>query len=233
VTQGNDSSRPPAARRLVLESVARRCTTELEMDAATIAVASGPGSWMPAYATDPSVEQLEQFAFTVGEGPCFDTLRDHAPVIVPDLSRPAAGHRWPIWTSRARELNISTVAAFPIQAGAIAAGALTVYATEVTTLDADRYALALRLADVAFLGLLDLKAGLDDSTSTDQDLSILLRADVHRAAGMVMAQAAIPIDEALARLRAYAFSSGRPLTEIAADVVNRRLRFEPEPDRAE
>jgi AmiR/NasT family two-component response regulator len=62
----------------------------------------------------------------------------------------------------------------------------------------------------------------------EADLTRLLRAEVHRAAGMVMAQAGVTIEDALVRLRAYAFSSGRSLTEVASDVVERRLRFDPD-----
>ena len=49
---------------------------------------------------------------------------------------------------------------------------------------------------------------------------------VHQAAGMVATQLGVPVDEALLRLRAHAFSSGRPLTDIARDVVSRTLRLD-------
>jgi len=49
---------------------------------------------------------------------------------------------------------------------------------------------------------------------------------VHQAAGMVAVQLGIPVGEALVRLRAQAFSSGRPLADIALDVVSRTLRLD-------
>jgi AmiR/NasT family two-component response regulator len=49
---------------------------------------------------------------------------------------------------------------------------------------------------------------------------------VHNAAGMVSVQQGISITEALIRLRAYAFSHGRLLADVAEDVVARRLRPE-------
>jgi hypothetical protein len=214
--------------QLILASVGRRCVAELGVDSATIAVADGPASWMPAYASAARAGQLEQYAFTVGEGPCFDTLRDHASVVLGDLTLPVAMRRWPAWTPKARELDVRSVAAFPIQAGAISAGVLTVYSAKLGSLTGEQLATARRLADIAFLGLLDLMAGLSDPQMNEADLSVLLRAEVHRAAGMVMAQADVPIEDALVRLRAYAFGSGRTLTEVAADVLERRLRFDPE-----
>ena len=40
-------------------------------------------------------------------------------------------------------------------------------------------------------------------------------------------QLGVPVSDALVRLRAHAFRTSRPLREVAADVVARRLRLEP------
>ena len=45
---------------------------------------------------------------------------------------------------------------------------------------------------------------------------------------MVQVQAGIPTADALLMLRARAFATGRPLAEVASDVVARRLRFSAE-----
>ena len=56
------------------------------------------------------------------------------------------------------------------------------------------------------------------------------RLEVHQATGMVLVQLEIPGEDAFARLRAYAFARGRPLTDVARDVVARRLVFTDEMD---
>jgi hypothetical protein len=43
---------------------------------------------------------------------------------------------------------------------------------------------------------------------------------------MLSVQLGISVTEALIRLRAYAFGTGRPLGDVADDVVARRLRLE-------
>jgi hypothetical protein len=43
---------------------------------------------------------------------------------------------------------------------------------------------------------------------------------------MAAVQLQVDVDEALACLRAHAWSQGRPLGEVAADVVARRIRFD-------
>jgi hypothetical protein len=45
---------------------------------------------------------------------------------------------------------------------------------------------------------------------------------------MVMVQLGVSIGEAMARMRAYAYAQDRRLSDVARDVVARRLRFDPE-----
>jgi GAF domain len=228
---GQSHTLPPSSDGVLLHEICRRCIDELGVEHAAVAVADGHGGWAPAHATDPTAERLEEYAFIVGEGPSVDALHHHAPAQVADLTTQAAAARWPAWSHAAQAAGVCSVAAFPVQAGAIVSGALTVYSHRAGRLDGARFALALRLADITFLGLLDLMSGL---TAVDRAGGIdVLGADVHRAAGMVMAQSEISIDSALARLRAHAFSSGHPLASVASDVLARRLRFEPGPRSAE
>jgi len=67
--------------------------------------------------------------------------------------------------------------------------------------------------------------------ASELEAGLTLQSVVHQASGMVSAQLDVRIGEALVRLRARAFVEGRPLTEIAGDVVARRLRFPDDPDR--
>ncbi len=58
------------------------------------------------------------------------------------------------------------------------------------------------------------------------ELDTELHAVVHQAAGMVSIQLDISVGEALVRLRAHAFATDRPLTEVAREVIARTLRFD-------
>jgi hypothetical protein len=236
----------------ILELVCRRCIDELDASDASVGLAGGDGLWAPAHSTGPVAADLEQQAFALGEGPHYDALRDHCPVLVGDVDRREPQARWPTWAPYAHAAGVRTVAALPIQAGAVAAGVLMVFAPELDWLDPSRLRLALRLADTALLGLLDLAAGLGGADGADSangahgpalavdpalarpaDMADVVRAEVHQAAGMIMAQADLPILAALARLRARAYQTGRPLDDLARDVLARRIRFSPDPDSAE
>lgn len=45
---------------------------------------------------------------------------------------------------------------------------------------------------------------------------------------MLSVQLALSLPQALLRLRAHAYSSGRSITDVCQDVVERRLRLEPD-----
>lgn len=220
----------PGAESL-LSRLCHRCVEQLGVDHAAIAVAIGTGPSQPGYATSEVSAELEQYAFVVGEGPSVDAMRNHAPVIVPDLTGTSSAVRWPAWSMAAVAAGIRSVATFPIEAGAITAGTLTVYHDRSLHLDQRQLALANRFAEAAFLALLDLAAGIETPhgllaiDAVDVALPTAFGAETHQAAGMVMVQAGLPIEAALSRLRAYAFSSGRTLPEVAVDVIARRLRF--------
>ncbi len=57
-------------------------------------------------------------------------------------------------------------------------------------------------------------------------------AEVHQATGMVSVQLDSDLTVAFLRLRAHAYLTGRRLSQVAGDVVERRLGFEPDIDNA-
>ena len=64
----------------------------------------------------------------------------------------------------------------------------------------------------------------EDETNPEPALSLV----VHQAAGMVMVQLDSSVEEALVRLRAAAYADGRPVADLATDVVQGDLRFRKE-----
>lgn len=230
-------SRPDRRWQALLERICERAVTELDVAYACIAVVTGPGEWVPGGASSPVADRLEEYAFTLGEGPCFDAITDHAPVLARDLHDVSVRSRWLAWSAAAKEADVRAVLALPIEAGAITAGVLSIYAHSPWHPGATQFAAGRRLADAALLVLLDMAVAVSEFQPREDgdldELPVLLRADVHRAAGMVMVQASITIDQALARLRAHAFTAGRPLPDVAADILARRLRFAVDGDSAQ
>jgi hypothetical protein len=59
------------------------------------------------------------------------------------------------------------------------------------------------------------------------------RAEIDQATGMLTEQLGVGIAEAFLRLRAYAYAHDRRLSDLAGDIVARRLRLRPDPDPCE
>jgi hypothetical protein len=214
------------------------------------AVAAGSaqlsGAWVAAarngepdfaiYVTDLVCEQLMELQLTLGEGPCHEVLASAAPVLAADLDDAEAGRRWPAFTPEAREHGAGAVFAFPLIVGAIRAGVMGLYRRSAGPLRDGQLGDLLILADVATLLLLDSlgdggpAAGGDGAGLDGQSPDLALhRAEIDQATGMLTVQLGVPVREAFARLRAYAYSEDRRLADVASDIVARRLRLDPDP----
>ena len=118
---------------------------------------------------------------------------------------------------------------FPLRIGAVRLGALGLYRDTPGPLTDDQHAEALVVADVATRAVLALHANASPSElATEIETGANLRLVVHQACGTVAVQLGVGLTEALIRLRACAFANDRPISEIAEDIVARRLRLDPD-----
>jgi hypothetical protein len=184
----------------------------------------GPGSMLAA--SNANAGALEDLQFTLGEGPCVDASQSGRTVSVPDLTTDGV-RRWPGFTTGALETGVSAVFAVPLQVGGIRVGVLDMHRDEVGGLGSAGLLEAFAFAEAATEVLLHLQA----MRNSVAEMDLLLngssggRAVVHQATGMVSVQLSVSLSEALARLRARSFAQERPITELARDVVERRVRF--------
>ncbi len=170
--------------------------------------------------------RIEELQYTFGEGPCVDAYRQDRPVLEPDLAKPATA-RWPAFTPPAVAAGAEAVFGFPVRVGTIRLGALNLYRDQPGVLSDDQHADALVMADVAARAVLAAQAKAPpDELAAELETGGDFRFVVHQASGMVAAQLGIGVGEALVRLRAYAFANDRMLSDVAEDVVARRLRLE-------
>lgn len=201
------------------------CAEVTGMTGAGIMLMSGDIPGGAVCTTDKVSKLIEDLQFTLGEGPCVDAYNTDRPVLEPDLARPGA--RWMAFTIPAIAAGVRAVFGFPLQVGAVRLGALNLYRDEPGPLSDDQHADALVMADVSAAAVLMMQANappgkLSDELETGSDFRYV----VHQAAGMVAVQLDVNIAQAIVRLRGYSFSNDRSLTEVAQDVVARRLRFD-------
>lgn len=208
----------------VVEMVCRACVALLPVDGAAMSVIVGTAHRHSLYVTDAVAERLEAVQFSLGEGPCFEALETGQPVLVPDLCG-EGGQAWPVFTEEVGSEKVGALFAFPLRRGAARAGSIDLYRRVPGWLSEKDVAVALTIADIATSVIL---AASVPGPNGQSDMAWLMalsrnRVAVHQATGMVIAELRIPAAEALARLRGYAFATGRLLDDVAEDVLAGRL----------
>jgi len=174
-------------------------------------------------ASDAVARAAYDLEFVLGEGPARLAVANGQAV---QAAGTAVRDRWPQYGPAVARLGVQAVVAVPLQPPA-GLGAVCGY---------DRLAVvseqvAVAAGQVADALPLMLSQAADGSRRGDgvPGLPLFGEADVpavvHQAAGMVSQQCECGISDALALLRARAFSAGRPAEEIAAEVVHDGLRL--------
>lgn len=205
--------------------------TVLGVDAAAISLVFDGASTGTLGSSGNDARALDELQFTVGEGPCLESVSQCAPVMVTDLSDPAE-QRWPVYGRAMLDLRIRSVYAMPVVVAGEYVGALDLFSALPIELAAEQFAGAIAAAELAGIPVLDLlDADMHDAISDPDstawtELNALSRAEVSQATGMLVAQLGIEPAEALLRLRAHAYAAGRAATEVARDILERRLRLE-------
>ncbi len=128
--------------------------------------------------------------------------------------------------------HIRGVFAMPVVVAGEHVGALDLFRAQPGRLGGEQFAGAIAAAELAGIPLLDLLdadllAAVNDPYSNAwAELNALSRAEVSQATGMLVAQLGVEPAEALVRLRAHAYATGRIATDVARDILDRRLRLE-------
>jgi hypothetical protein len=212
------------------DRLCRACVTLLEVDAAAISLVFDGANAGTLGSSGPSARRYDELQFTLGEGPCLDSVARRAPVLVVDLAD-STEERWPAYGSAMLAYQIRGVHAIPVLVAGEYVGALDLFCAKPGPLGPTQLAGAIAAAELAAIPVLDLldadlQAAVSDPNSASwAELNALSRAEVSQATGMVMAQLNVDAADALVRLRAHAYANDRSVIDTARDVLNRRLRL--------
>ena len=201
------------------------------VDRAAVTVVLAAMSRQTLATSGPEAAELEELTLTLGEGPGIDAV-EGGPVLVSDLAAAECLTRWPMFAPAALDLGVRAVFALPLRVGGVRLGTIDLFRDRPGDLSGEQLADALVLADTACALLLDdhQHAGSPPNGHRPESAG-LHHAEVHQATGMMIVQLGVSAAVALVRLRAYAYANDRRLRDVAGDVVARRLRFEPDPER--
>ena len=205
--------------------------TLLDVDAAAISLVFDGANTGTLGCSGSLAKDYDELQFTLGEGPCLDSVVHRAPVLVPDLVDPTDA-RWPLYGPAMLDMKIRGVHALPVVVAGEYVGALDLFCGHPGQLSSNHLAGAVIAAELAGVPLIDLLSGDLKAAASDPDsdawaeLNTLSRAEVSQATGMLVAQLHVEPAVALLRLRAHAYATGRAATQVARDILERRITLE-------
>lgn len=199
------------------------CVETLDVDGAALSLThegTTRGTFGSSSSTSRTIDELQ---YTYGEGPCLQAAFTGVPVLVADLA--ALGDvRWPAFRRAVMDVGVAAVFALPVAIMSTRIGALDLYRQRRGPLTADDLVSGLFAAELAALPLLDLveEVDWDDAGEGGQQwhqLASLERVEVYQATGMLVGALDVSPEEALVRLRGYAFSHNMTASEVAYAIV--------------
>ena len=215
-----------------MERLCRQCVRAASVDGGSVALVSTHGSRVALGSTDTMAAELEEIQMTLGEGPYLDAASSLSPVQVHNFADPATAgaERWPFLAKEVARLDVCALFAFPVGLGEVPVGTIGLYRRKPGPLSTTQLGAALTAVDDIAASLMEQDTWTEVASrpTSGQDPPTHLVAGtalVHQAAGMTMIQLDVSIEESMALLRATAFAEGVPLTDLAREVVERRIRL--------
>jgi GAF domain-containing protein len=177
--------------------------------------------------TDPLASEADRLQTQAGDGPALRALRDVRPQHVHDT---ATENRWPRFGRQAASLGVRSCYALPLVTGGEVAGALVLYGRRPGAFGPEEIRRAERFARNA-AGALTLALRLASCADQNDQLrsSIMSRAVIDQALGVIMATQRCPQEKALALLRGVSQNTNVKLRDLAASIVSNVTGEPPQP----
>ena len=201
----------------VLTGLTSRSVELLEASAAGILLADPEGHLRVIGASTEEVGLLELFQIQNDEGPCLDCFHTGAVVADDNLS---ASSQWPKFAAESLRAGFPSVCAVPLRLKDLILGCLNLFMMEPIALSESEISLAQALADVASIAIVqDLATREAAIREGHLQHALNSRIVIEQAKGMIAERARVDMDDAFARLRVFARSSNRGLTDVAEGLV--------------
>jgi hypothetical protein len=206
--------------------LARAIARMLPVDGAGISLDGGDGRRIPLGASSEPAAVAERLQFTVGDGPCMTAQASREPVfaLLEDLRR-----RWPAFADLFHERTpYCAVVALPLREAISGLGAIDLYFhREDAVPDLDVFE-AMAVGDLVTSTLSDTAVWSDWEPGRGprwlHGPTARWRAQVWEAMGMVALALELDAAAAMAVLRATAYATERSVDDVAADVLDGRLK---------
>lgn len=201
----------------VLTVLTSRCVDLLEAAAAGILLADDDRHLRVIGASTEQVGLLELFQIQNDEGPCLDCFHTGAVVLAADMR---TGSQWPSFAAESIRLGFPSVCAVPLRLKDQVLGCLNLFMSDPIGLSGGEISLAQALADVASIAIVQDMATREAAIREGHlQHALNSRIVIEQAKGMIAERGGVDMDEAFARLRAFARNNNRGLTEVAEGLV--------------
>ena len=193
----------------------------IRAEAASVMLADTRGGLRLIASSEERMRLLELFEIQSAQGPCLEAFGSGQAV---RASAAESRSRWPVFAPQASEAGFQAMCAVPMRAHTDTIGALNLFrGNDEPFTDAD-LEIARAMAQVATIALIQERAIRERNLLTEQlQTALRSRIVIEQAKGMLAEHLTVTVDEAFQLLNRYARDHNRRLTDVARDVVDRRL----------
>ena len=190
-------------------------------EAASVMLADTRGGLRLVASSEERMRVLELFEIQSAQGPCLDAFGTGEAV---QAGAAESRRRWPVFAPRASEAGFQAMCAVPMRAHADTIGALNLFRCSDEPFSDAELEIARAMAQVATIALIQERAVRERSLLAEQlQAALRSRVVIEQAKGMLAEHLSTTVDEAFRLLNRYARDHNRRLTEVARDVVDRKL----------
>jgi len=196
----------------------------LDAEAASVMLADARGGLRLIASSQERMQLLELFEIQSAQGPCLDAFGSGQ--IVQASATDSLG-RWPVFATQASRAGFRAMCAVPLRARADTIGALNLYRLSDQQFSQAELEAAQALAQLATIAVV-YEWAMRERSELNEQLQAALRGRIviEQAKGMLAEHLSTTVDDAFGLLTAYAHDHRRRLTDVARDVVDRRLHHD-------
>ena len=193
----------------------------LGAEAAGVMLADPRGGLRLIASSDERMRLLELFELQGAQGPCLDAFSSGRPV---QASAADSRARWPVFAPEASNAGFQMMCAVPLRVRTDVIGALNLFRSSDEPFTGAEMEIAQAMAEMAAIGLIQERALRERSLLAEQlQAALNSRVVIEQAKGMLAEYLAMNVDDAFKLLRNYTRDYNRKLSEVASDIVDRKI----------
>ena len=193
----------------------------LRAEAAGVMLADPRGGLRLIASSDERMRLLELFELQGAQGPCLDAFASGRAV---QASVADSRARWPVFAPRACGAGFQVMCAVPLRVRTHVIGALNLFRGSDEPFTDTEIEIAEAMAKMAAIGLIQDRAVRERNLLTEQlQAALNSRVVIEQAKGMLAEYLKMSVDDAFRLLRSYTRDHNRKLSDVARDVVDRKI----------